>query len=55
MLKYNAENLGKRYQPKKEREKEMDFSQSWLLIQWKIFEGVLFTLTVPSKLQWIPF
>ena len=40
---------------KKEREKEMDFSQSWMLIQWKIFEGVLFTLTVPSKLQWIPF
>lgn len=56
MLKYNAENLGKRYQPpqKKEREKEMDFSQSWLLILWKIFEGALFTLTVPSKLQWIP-
>lgn len=39
---------------KKEREKEMDFSQSWLLILWKIFEGALFTLTVPSKLQWIP-
>lgn len=38
----------------------MDFAQSWLLLQWKMPEGVLCNITLRvlreiSKLQWVPF